>query len=338
MNTGRKARRDVQIFSLSFLDAICCGFGAIIILFVLSKGGEPMLIEEIEQEMRGLLLRLEQQIHEVRGETQIVNRELDQAVQQLSEEEERLARLRGDLSRVEGEFAATRSRAEEETGEEAELAKALQTLTEEMRRLLASIPTRPDSPIGGIPIDSEYVIFVIDTSGSMQNYTWGLLNQKVGEILEIYPNLKGIQVMNDMGNYMFSQYQRRWIPDSPARRQAILRTLRGWRAFSNSSPVEGIEEAIRTFYSPDKKISIFVMGDEFTGASMQSVITTIDRLNRTGPGGERLVRIHCIGFPVLFIEELRHLRLNTTDRFATLMRIICERNGGAFIGLNEVRR
>ena len=338
MKTGRKPRRDLQIFSLSFLDAICCGFGAIIILFVLSKGGEPMLIEQIEEDMRGLLLTLEAQIHEVRGETQVVNLELEHVREQLSEEEKRLARLRGDLSRIEGEFAATRSRAEEETGEEAELAKALQTLTEEMRRLLASIPTRPDSPIGGIPIDSEYVIFVIDTSGSMQNYTWGLLNRKVGEILEIYPNLKGIQIMNDMGNYMFSQYQGRWIPDTPARRQAILRTLRGWRAFSNSSPVEGIQEAIRSFYSPDKKISIFVMGDEFSGASLQSVITTIDRLNRAGPGGERLVRIHAIGFPVLFQEELLHLGLNTGDRFATLMRIVSERNGGAFVGLNEVRR
>lgn len=30
-------RRDIEIFSLSFLDCICCGFGAIILLFVLSK-------------------------------------------------------------------------------------------------------------------------------------------------------------------------------------------------------------------------------------------------------------------------------------------------------------
>ena len=29
-------RRQVQVFSLSFLDCICCGFGAIILIFVLS--------------------------------------------------------------------------------------------------------------------------------------------------------------------------------------------------------------------------------------------------------------------------------------------------------------
>ena len=29
-------RRQIQVFSLSFLDCICCGFGAIILIFVLS--------------------------------------------------------------------------------------------------------------------------------------------------------------------------------------------------------------------------------------------------------------------------------------------------------------
>jgi len=31
-------RRTPQTFSLSFLDCICCGFGAIILLFVLTIG------------------------------------------------------------------------------------------------------------------------------------------------------------------------------------------------------------------------------------------------------------------------------------------------------------
>ena len=29
-------RRQAQVFSLSFLDCICCGFGAVILVFVLS--------------------------------------------------------------------------------------------------------------------------------------------------------------------------------------------------------------------------------------------------------------------------------------------------------------
>ena len=43
-----------------------------------------------------------------------------------------------------------------------------------MQRLQASrAPPRPaDNLVGGIPVDSEYIIFVIDTSGSMQTYAW----------------------------------------------------------------------------------------------------------------------------------------------------------------------
>ena len=37
----RRERRPFEVFSLSFLDCICCGFGAIILLFVLNKMGEP---------------------------------------------------------------------------------------------------------------------------------------------------------------------------------------------------------------------------------------------------------------------------------------------------------
>ncbi len=37
----KKSRRDVEVFSLSFLDVMCCGFGAIILLLVLVKVGEP---------------------------------------------------------------------------------------------------------------------------------------------------------------------------------------------------------------------------------------------------------------------------------------------------------
>ena len=32
----KRKQRDTEIFSLSFLDVICCGFGAIILLLVLS--------------------------------------------------------------------------------------------------------------------------------------------------------------------------------------------------------------------------------------------------------------------------------------------------------------
>jgi hypothetical protein len=247
-----------------------------------------------------------------------------------------LSRLEGDLSRLEGQFDASKDDAAVQNTIAAQLARAKQKLTEEMRRLLSRRMQPPiQDTVGGIPVDSEYIVFIIDTSGSMQRYAWALVQKKMRETLQVYPEVKGIQVMNDMGEYMFTQYRGSWIPDTPARRRAILSRLATWKAFSNSSPVEGITEAIRRFYAGDKKISLYIFGDEYSGGAMQPVVDTVDRLNRSGGSGHRRVRIHAVGFPVVMDRTDR--RGNTGERFATLMRILCQRNGGTFVGLNSAR-
>ncbi|NNJ64312.1 MAG: VWA domain-containing protein, partial [Xanthomonadales bacterium] len=184
-----------------------------------------------------------------------------------------VARLRGDLSEFRGEFAASQELSEVQDILEGRMLAAQQDLSEEMRRLLARQQRRPpDAPVGGIPIDSEYVIFVIDTSGSMSSYTWSLVVQKMSQTLDIYPHVKGIQVMNDMGQYMFPDTRRAWMKDSPSTRKRIIGALDAWAPFSNSSPVEGINAAIQTFYRPDRKISIYTLGDDFSGRSIRAVV------------------------------------------------------------------
>ncbi len=333
----RRERRPVEVFSLSFLDCICCGFGAIILLFVLNKMGEPMALEQSRRDLQGLLARLEEELHEIRGETTVLDRSLRGREVQLSEEQRKVARLQGDLSNVQGRFQASKELSSVQDIIQGRLLAAQQELSEEMKRLQqqrSEAYQRPvDAPIGGIPVDSEYIIFVIDTSGSMQRFAWATMQHKMGEVLDAYPKVKGLQIMSDEGGYMFTSYAGKWIPDTPARRQAIRERLRSWNAFSNSSPVEGIEVAIKSFWSADRKISIYVLGDEFTGDSVDDALQSIDRLNRS-VRGERKVRIHAIGFPTVFGQS--YFPETTGIRFATLMRLVCERNGGAFVALNSL--
>lgn len=331
----KKRRRDINIFSLSFLDCICCGFGAIILLFVLSKFAEPVVIEQIKENMQAEIVRLENELFDIRGDSQILNRDLTSKKEQLSKEKERLARLQGDLSTIKGRFATSKDDARVQNIIEGKLAIARQELTEEMKRLYKILPKKRTRSVGGIPMDSEYIVFIIDTSGSMQRNAWSLVRKKMQETLEIYPKVKGIQIMNDMGNFLFSQYAGKWIPDTPARRRAIISALASWVSFSNSSPVEGITAAIKMFYSKDKKISLYVFGDEFSGPAIQPVLNEVDRINKAAKDGSRRVRIHAVGFPV--VMELSDRPGNTGERFATLMRALCQRNGGAFVGLNSTR-
>ena len=333
----RRTRRSIDIFNLSFLDVVSCGFGAIILLLVIVKISEPHVIEQLAVDLSGLVAQLEAELHEIRGETVVLNRELTARQEQLSEQREKLARLKGDRSTIRGQHATTRNEHDTQTIIEGQLASAKQDLTEEMRRLLGRGYQRKKlaATIGGVPVDSEYIIFIIDTSGSMQQNAWPLVLKKVTEVLDIYPQVKGIQVMNDMGDYMFSQYRNKWIPDTPARRKAIIKRLSGWQPFSNSSPVEGIETAIRRFHAKDKRISLYVFGDDFARGSIQAVVDTVASLNRAGKSGKQHVRIHTVGFPVLFGSG-NGIPVNAM-RYAALMRKLAETNGGSFVGLNSTR-
>ena len=329
-------RREIEGISLSFLDVISCGFGAIILLLVLTKVFEPVVIEDTISNLEGYLAALQEELFDLRGEAKDINRKMIRKEDQQSEKIIRLLKLNTELSALKSKHEKTLDKTKVSTLIEGKLAEAKQSLTDEMAKLLANYRRAADEDkIGGIPVDSEYVIFIIDTSGSMYNYAWPLVLQKVAETLAVYPRLKGIQVMNDMGNYMFTQYAGAWIPDTDARRRAIIDRLRSWNVFSNSSPVEGITKAISTYYKPGRKISLYVFGDEFSGRSIQRVVDVIDRINRTDSKGNRLVRIHGVGFPVQFANPPRYQE--TGIKFSILMRTLCEKNGGTFVGLNDFR-
>ncbi|MEC9222946.1 MAG: VWA domain-containing protein [Pseudomonadota bacterium] len=331
----RHKNRETDGFTVSFLDVASCGFGAMIILLMITKSSAPVAIEYANVTSDGSITELQEQLFTIRGETTILNRELNAKHEQLSALTERIARLRRDMDDIQGRFQSSRQLSDETTDEIGRLAIARQTLTAEMERLLANSSAPPNNAIGGVPVDSEYVIFVIDTSGSMfNNPSWDKMLGVIEDTLNVYPEVKGIQVMNDMGDYMFDSYRGDWIPDTPGRRNQIISSLRTWNPYSNSSPVEGVTRAINTFYAPDRKISIYVLGDDFQpGGSIQEVMRTIDRINVEDANGNRLVRIHGIGFPTIFAGPARFQQ--SVYRYSTLMREMTQRNGGTFVGLND---
>lgn len=329
-------KRPTESFSLSYLDVMCCGFGAIILLLMITRVSESRneALELSATPVSGSVIEMQKQLFAIRGETNVLNRELNAKHEQLSQYEDRVARLRRELASLQGRFSTTTEQSTDFEELQGQLALARQELTDEMKRLQASLAARVDTDsVGGVPVDSEYVIFIIDTSGSMFNYAWDRMMEVMAETLDIYPELKGIQVMNDEGDYMFSSFSNDWIPDTPTRRAQIMQRLRTWNPFSNSSPVEGIITAIRTFYEPGRKISLYVLGDDFTGNSISDVVATVDRINGSDESGERLVRIHGIGFPVVLSQPERY-RMGGF-RFSTLMRELARKNGGTFVGLND---
>ncbi|MCP4090061.1 MAG: VWA domain-containing protein [Gammaproteobacteria bacterium] len=328
---GSRKNRNTDAFNMSFLDVICCGFGAVILLLVVTKIYEPVTIEQTKTELKALLQILQQELFDVRGDSVVLDRNLDSLETELATEDDLLATLRAELRQLQGQFGPVGD--EENMAQKGELLAARQSLSEDMQRLLRDYrQADDDTTVGGISVDSEYIIFVIDTSGSMFQGPWRLVMQMVSETLQVYPEVKGIQVLNDEGKYMFSSYARRWIPDSSSSRRNIIKRLSSWNPYSDSSPVEGITEAINTFYVPGRKVSLFVFGDDYPRGSVDSVVRYVDGINKGNEVGDRLMRIHAVGFPTQFS---RGTSINAL-RFANLMRTLCERNGGSYVGLTKL--
>ncbi|MAD29189.1 MAG: hypothetical protein CMP00_05920 [Woeseiaceae bacterium] len=325
-----RKKRNIEAFSLSFLDCICCGFGAVVLLLVLSKLNDPnlMMTDKVSEDS---IILLTKEIEEIKDLSVLTTNEIELIQSDTSKKQLDLNLLNQELNDTQSLYDKSLLQPELLDADEGELEAARQKISDEIKRLQPDFKRAANEAIGGIPVDSEYIIFVIDTSGSMQS-KWDWAERKLGEVLDVYPTVKGLQIMNDNGRFMFQQYGRTWLPDTPQLRQSIKNTMRQWAPFSDSDPSDGIIYAIQSFWAPEKKISIYVFGDEFQGNSMEKVLRDIDEINVEDKNGDRLVRIHAVGFPYSFGGRSIP---QSSQRFAGLMRLLCERNGGTFVALTN---
>ena len=310
-------KRRFEIFSVSFLDIICCGFGAIVLLVLLSKqdvdGGVPDVSKVAD--LLNSVITAESEAAQasdrnqgLRKQIEIQQNRLSIATEMSSDSGQNQSSLEQQLDQKKAELAALQSQADEPIVE-----------------IQPGATSEKVVEVGGIPVDAEYIIFIVDTSGSMQ-VIWHRVIQQIENILDIHPEVHGFQIMNDMGNYLISRYSGKWIPDTPSRRKSVLSRMRNWLSFSNSSPMEGITSALRTYVRKTQKLSIYVFGDDYSGPSYDDVLNRISSINLNPITNEPRARIHGIGF-------LNRELITTNDRFAVLMREVARQNRGAFIAL-----
>ena len=133
--------------------------------------------------------------------------------------------------------------------------------------------------------------------------------------------------MNDNGNYLYKRQKGRWIPDSPSARKRALTRMQFWLGFSNSSPVEGIEQAIDDLYREGIKMAVIVVGDDYQGVSFQAFLDKIDRIVKPRAVGDGELRIHAMGFWNEMTAQ--------PGQFGSLMRELTNRYDGAFIALDS---
>ncbi len=134
-----RAKRGVEEFSLSFLDVICCGFGAIILLLMITKTVQPQIIEASAVNLEGKVAALQEQLFELRGETQVLNRDLNAKHEQLSLHDDRIAILRGKLASVRSQHETLNVQANSNDVVTSQLAIAQQQLSDEAANINADV-------------------------------------------------------------------------------------------------------------------------------------------------------------------------------------------------------
>ncbi|MFQ5767723.1 MAG: VWA domain-containing protein [Acidobacteriota bacterium] len=175
------ARRPINVFSLSFLDAMTCGFGAVILFFMILSARVDMRAKQVVTPLRAEVDRLDEQVLD--GHRRLVDLR-----NSLEEAEDQLARMQGLspqlLARVEAirtELAAAKASTLARREHINKLVADLSSLEKSTRRLSARQPSKalPGSKIRsfigdgnrqyltGLKVGGERILILVDSSASM---------------------------------------------------------------------------------------------------------------------------------------------------------------------------
>jgi hypothetical protein len=330
-------RRATTVFSLAFLDCICCGFGAIILIFVLSVSARDQDQTEIIESMRRALAGQIAALAKIRSTKTEVDQTNARVTDMIVD-----ARLKNDSVHALIDDMEKQLQNEKKGGE------ALLVDIDELKKEIAARQKKPEvvlkdvkpQPVG-VPVGSNYLAFVIDTSGSMRDFNsaqlWPIVIRKIEEVLDVYPAVDGIQVLDADGRFIMGERGgAQWMSDSTEVREGLKRALRRYDVYSESNPVPGILRALRTLYDPKNekmKMGIYIFGDEFSGTA-DTVLKRVDELNPADDQGNRKVVINAVTFPTTIRFEFS--MGNTGLKMANLMRELCYEHGGAFIALQDL--
>ena len=308
-----KKREQLEPFSLSFLDVISCGFGAVVMLVLIFKPQtEAVEIQEKPSSSSFELVSRVLALTELKDELMAMlqsEKSADSTVDMVSES------LNASLNRERQKLETSKAEIKELKNQLAAMSSKIETVKK--AALSQGNKDSLDDEVAGIPVDRKYVIFIVDTSGSMKQI-WDKVSGTMNKILEIHPKVDGFQILNDNGNYLVSGYAKKWVQDTPTMRSRIMDLFSGWGSSSNSNPHEGMRQALQDYRNYQSDLSIYVLGDDFTGSDFDSVLSEIASLNK---GKARINGLSYISPKA------------STDRFGTLMREVSQANDGAFISM-----
>src|SRR5438270_12274040 len=130
-----RRRRTVEVFTLSFLDCICCGFGAVILFYTIVSAQAGMQGTRSTDQLQAEVNRLEEQVQAGSRNLVVLHNQIDKTASETVSDEAKLRSLSSTLA-AEREQVSTYSTTSVARRESIEKLKAdIQSLQEGKRRL-----------------------------------------------------------------------------------------------------------------------------------------------------------------------------------------------------------
>jgi hypothetical protein len=159
-----RKRRQTEIFSMSFLDCMSCGFGAVILFFMIINSHVNATTDSDTTPLMAETNRLEIEILEgrknlalARNTKQKLETELDDADSQIAQIIALIQELQAELDKYDNDTLAKIERVEK-------LQSDIKSLEEEIKRLLA---LKKQQDAAGLKLGGQRTLILVDRSASM---------------------------------------------------------------------------------------------------------------------------------------------------------------------------
>ena len=311
-----KQRKISELFSMSFLDIMACGFGALVLILLISEFQES----EVKQVENNANIFLEAQEEKAK---KIIKAESLDKLMSSNIEDLISTRQRLDVLKMELEKKSLISAKLNDLASDTDF----QISKQRLKSLSAPMEQKEAS---GIKLDSRYLVFIIDTSGSME--PWVKIVQEIDNLIQTFPDLEGYMVMNDNGSIFHGGDP--WLNPTKINRSASIGILRANRAKygSLSNPIVGLKKVIRVWGDKYKDLGVFIMGDDILDQTsrIETISQEVLKLN-TDLSGKTKVRVNAVGF---LTSRANISQQQGNKNYLMLMRELTEQSGGAMVVVN----
>ncbi|MHC4941321.1 MAG: vWA domain-containing protein [Planctomycetota bacterium] len=173
-------RKKINLFSMSFLDCICCGFGAVILLFVIVNARAASERGQQVKDMRGEVARLDFEV--LKGEKNLVQvrNALDETIEEVVRTEGRAREILEQIKKVEEELAQYDNTTLATKEHVNKLKADVKSVEEELKRLEAAVEADQEGQkirefkgtgdrhyLTGLKVGGERILILVDCSASM---------------------------------------------------------------------------------------------------------------------------------------------------------------------------